>query len=118
MLTIIEFTLLALIAVGCVVSQFSVFSFDISLILALALWMRGAIEIIRAYYYNNATEKYPMVNLLIAIALVTLGGFILASNLISSEMVLWVATGVAFIFSLIIFVLGFIKNPKQKKKKN
>lgn len=117
-LTIVEFTLLALIAVGCIVSQFAVFSFDISLILALALWMRGTVEIIRAYYYNNATDKYPIYKLLIAIALVTLGGFILASNFISTEMVLWVATGVAFIFSFIIFVLGFIKNPNEKKQKS
>ena len=116
-LTIVEFALLALIAIGCIVSQFAVFSFDISLILALALWMRGTIEIIRAYYYNNASDKYPIYKLLIAIALVTLGGFILASNVISSEMLLWVATGVAFIFSLIIFILGFIKNPSEKKKK-
>ncbi len=117
-LTIIEFTLLALVAIGCIVSQFAVFSFDISIIIALAVWMRGSIEIIRAYYYNGASEKYPIYKLLIAIALVTLGGFIIASNFISSETVLWIATGVAFIFSLIIFVLGFIKNPKQKKKKN
>ena len=115
-LTIIEFTILALVAIGCIVSQFAVFSFDISLILALALWMRGTIEIIRVYYYNGASGKYPMYMLLIAIALVTLGGFIIASNFISSETVLWVATGVAFVFSLIIFVLGFIKNPKSKKK--
>lgn len=115
-LTIIEFTILALVAIGCIVSQFAVFSFDISLILALALWMRGTIEIIRVYYYNGASGKYPMYKLLIAIALVTLGGFIIASNFISSETVLWVATGVAFVFSLIIFVLGFIKNPKSKKK--
>ncbi len=115
-LTIVEFTILALVAIGCIVSQFAVFSFDISLILALALWMRGTVEIIRVYYYNNATDKYPIYKLLIAIALVTLGGFIIASNFISSETVLWVATGVAFVFSLIIFVLGFIKNPKSKKK--
>ena len=115
-LTIVEFSLLAFIAIGCVASQFAVFSFDISLILALALWMRGTVEIIRAYYYNNATEKYPIYQLLFAIVLVTLGGYILASNFLTSEMVLWVATGVAFIFSLIIFIFGFIKKPKGKKK--
>ncbi len=116
-LTIIEFTILSLIALGCIISQFAVFYFDISIILALALWMRGTVEIVRVYYYNGASGKYPMYKLIISILLVTLGGYVFASNFISTEMVLWVATGVAFIFSLIIFILGFYKNPKQSKKK-
>lgn len=117
-LTIVEFTILSLIALGCIISQFAVFYFDVSIILALAVWMRGTIEIIRAYYYNGASEKYPIYKLVISILLVTLGGYVFASNFLSTKMILWIATGVAFIFSLIIFVLGFYKNPKTRKNKS
>ena len=117
-LTVIEFVILFLIALGCIISQFVVFSFDISIILALAFWMRGTVEIVRAYYYNGTGDKYPIYKVIISILLVTLGGIIIASKFISTKMAIWVATGVAFIFSLIIFILGFYKNPKTRKNKS
>ncbi|MBR2322226.1 MAG: hypothetical protein IKA54_01395 [Clostridia bacterium] len=116
-LSIVEFTVLSLIALGCIISQFAVFYLDISIILALAVWMRGLVEVVRAYLYNNASEKYPVSKLVIAIVLITLGGYVFASNVITAEIVLWVATIFAFIIALIIFVLGFYKNPNTKKTK-
>ncbi len=115
-LAVIEFVILSLVAVGCIISQFSAFALDVSVIFAIALLMRGTVEIFRAYYYNNASDKYPVIELIVAILLVALGGYAISSTIITNEIILWVATLIAFLFSLVIFVIGFYKKPKTEKK--
>ena len=116
-LSIIEFVALSLIALSCIISQFATFYLEVSLILALAVWMRGAVELVRAYCYDKAIEKYPVYKLIIAILLATFGGYLFATKVITAQMILWTATIIALIFSIIIFVLGFYKNPNPPKKK-
>mgnify|MGYP000805301574 FL=1 len=79
-LTIIEFVILALIALGCILQQFKVINVGgACAILGLALWCRGTVEIFRAYYHQKGNnEKYPVWWLAVAIALVTLGTYIFA----------------------------------------
>lgn len=113
---ILEFVILSLVAIGCIVSQFSAFALDASTVLSIAFLMRGTVEIFRAYYYNKETDKYSLFELILAILLVAFGGYLFSKRFITNELILWIATGVSFIVSLIVFILGFCKKPKGEKK--
>lgn len=122
-LVIVETFLLILIALGAVLSQFNVLKINnAGQIIGLALWLRGSIEVFRAYYYNDTKAvtassdyKYPVWWLAISIAFITIGTFMLVTNFLSNETVLWIVVAVIFTIGLLLLVLGFIKNPKRAK---
>ena len=115
-LTIVEFALLALIALGCIFRQFNIIQVsEASQIFALALWTRGAVELFRAYYYRSDTkEVYPVWYLGVSIAMVTLGTYFFARPLIKDIAVLWLFVSVLATFGLLLLVIGI--NNIQKKK--
>lgn len=114
-LTIVEFVLLALIAVGCVLQQFRVINIGgACAILGLALWCRGVVEIFRAYYHQKGNnQKYPVWWLVIAISLVSLGVFLYARPLFQDITVLWILVILVFLFAVILLVDGVIAKPKK-----
>lgn len=115
-LTIVEFSLLALIALGCIFRQFNVINVgEASQIFALALWTRGTVELFRAYYYRADTkEVYPVWYLGVSIAMVTLGAAFFIRPLIKNIVILWLFVICLFTFGLLLLVLG-INNSKKKK---
>jgi uncharacterized membrane protein len=115
-LTIVEFALLALIALGCIFRQFNIIQVnEASQIFALALWTRGTVELFRAYYYRSDTkEVYPVWYLGVSIAMVTLGTYFFARPLIKDIAVLWIFVAVLATFGLLLLVIGI--NNIQKKK--
>ena len=115
-LTIVEFALLALIALGCIFRQFNIIQVnEASQIFALALWTRGSVELFRAYYYRSDTkEVYPVWYLGVSIAMVTLGTYFFARPLIKDIAVLWIFVAVLATFGLLLLVIGI--NNIQKKK--
>lgn len=117
-LTVIEFLVFVLIALGLILSQFNVIPInEPSQILGLALWIRGAIEIFVAYYYDKSTgKKYSVFRLVIALALVSVAVFLMVKNTITRTLILWVITITLLVCSLFAIVLGFIKKPKKVKK--
>jgi hypothetical protein len=119
-LTIVEFALLALIALGCVFRQFQIIKIgQASQIFALAVWTRGTVELFRAYYYRSDTQEvYPVWYLAISIAMVTLGTTFFVKPLISDPAVLWLFVACLFTFGLLLLVLGInnVKKNKSSKK--
>lgn len=117
-LTIIEFALLALIALGSIFHQAKILPIqEASQIFSLALWTRGTVELFRAYYYRSDTkEEYPVWYLAISILLVTLGTYFFAVPLIQNEVILWIFVAVLATFGALLLVLGI--NNLQKKKSN
>ena len=115
-LTIVEFALLALIALGCIFRQFNIIQVnEASQIFALALWTRGSVELFRAYYYRSDTkEVYPVWYLGVSIAMVTLGTYFFAKPLIKDIAVLWIFVAILATFGLLLLVIGI--NNIQKKK--
>ena len=114
-LTIIEFVLLSLIALGCVLQQFKVINIGgACAILGLALWCRGVVEIFTAYYYQNRnSQKYPVWWLVISIVLVSIGTYLYARPLFKDITVLWFLILLIFLFSIILIIDGFIAKPKK-----
>lgn len=125
-LTIVEFGVLALIALGCILQQFKVINVGgACAILGLILWCRGCVEIFRAYYHQKGNnDKYPVWWLAISIILVTLGTFLFVKPLFQDVHILWVFVIFILLVSLVLIVDGFTskpakanKAPKEKKSK-
>ena len=112
-LTIIELVLFVLIACGSVISQFNFIALSSCQLLGFAIWTRGAIEVIRAYYYRGGQVKYPLYQVFVAIALITVGAYLFISNVISDQLILWTVTGVLALIGIIAIVLGFVKKPTK-----
>lgn len=119
-LTFIEFLVFILIALGLILSQFDIIPIsEPSQILGLALWIRGAIEIFVAYYYDKSSvKKYSVFRLIIALALVSVGVYLMVKNTITRTLILWVLTITLLVCSLFALILGFIKKPKRVRKSN
>lgn len=116
-LTIIEFALLSLIALGCIFSQFKIININGACqIFGLALWSRGSVELFRAYYYRSDTkEVYPVWYLALSIAMVTFGTYCFAKPFITDLVILWLFVSIIIVLGLLLLVLG-INNLKTKKK--
>jgi hypothetical protein len=116
-LTIVEFALLSLIALGCIFSQFKIINVNGACqIFALALWTRGSVELFRAYYYRaDSKEVYPVWYLALSIAMVSIGAYCFAKPFISDIVILWIFVAFLLVLGLLLLVLGFNNLPKNKK---
>ena len=114
-LTIVEFGILSLIALGCIFSQFKVINVQGACqIFGLALWTRGTIELFRAYYHRaDSKEYYPVWYLAISIIMVTLGTWCFVKPFIQDIVILWIFVASLLILGLLLLVLGI----NQKKHK-
>lgn len=117
-LTIIEFALLALIALGCVFSQFKIINVSGACqIFALALWTRGVVELFRAYYYRaDSKEVYPVWYLGLSIVMVTLGAYCFAKPFIQDIVILWIFVISLLLAGSLLLVLGITQIRNKKKK--
>lgn len=121
-LTIIEFTLLALIAVGLVFSQLAILNIpdSPSMILGIALYIRGVIEVFRAYYHQKDSKvKYSTGWLIVAILMITGGVVLITTNLVQKMTVLVILLIALFVLGISSIVYGILAKPKTTKvKKN
>lgn len=118
-LTIVEFALLSLIALGCIFSQFKIINVrGACQVFGLALWTRGAIELFRAYYHRaDSKEYYPVWYLAISIAMVTFGTWCFAKPFVQDIVILWLFVALLLaIGSLLLVNAMSIKNNKVTKK--
>ena len=108
-LTIVEFSLLTLIALGCVISQFDVIKLsDAGKIFALALWIRGCVELFRAYYYkSDSDEVYPVWYLAVSIAMTSFGAYSFATPIIDNDVILAVFAISLILLGSFLFVLSY-----------
>ena len=111
-LTIIEFVLLALIALGLVFSQFNILAIpkQPSVILGLALYCRGVIEIFRAYYYHHSVWW-----LVVAILFVTFGVYLMVKPLVQLTLIVWLLAISVIVIGIFLITYGALANPKAKK---
>lgn len=118
-LMIIEFVLVALIALGLILQQFKVFNIvGACKIIGLVIWLRAIVELFRAYFYRGkeSSYKYPMWYFAIILALVTLGTYMFAKPFFTDQQVVLVLSILCFIASIVLIVMGIIYLPKKSKK--
>lgn len=118
-LTIVEFVLMSLIALGCILQQFKVINIGgACAILGLALWCRGVVEIFRAYYHQHGNnDRYPLWWLVCAIALVSVCAYLFAKPLFSDVTLIWIFAILLILAGIILFIDGFLAKPVSKKSK-
>ena len=113
-LTIVEFVILALVAIGCILQQFKVGGS--CAILGLAMWCRGVVEIFRAYYHQKGNnEKYPVWWLVVAMVFVSVGVYLFAKPLFQDVVILWVFVCLILLFGIVLVIDGFLAKPVGKK---
>ncbi|MBR2295982.1 MAG: hypothetical protein IKA43_01080 [Clostridia bacterium] len=116
-LIVVEIVLLSLIALGLLLSQFKIISIsDPCQVLGVALWLRGTIELVRAYYYRGASSKmkYSLLSLAIAILMVSVGVYIFARPVLSRVSLQWVLVAFLLIASIYTLLYGISASPKRK----
>ena len=118
-LRIVEFVLLALIALGCVLSQFAILSVGGACnILGLCLLCRGVVEIFRAYYHQQSSKTvYPLWWLAVAIGMVILGTYLFVKPLFTDAHLLWVLALILLAYGLFLLIYGLRCKPAKKPKK-
>ena len=119
-LTIVEFAILSLIALGCIFSQFKIINVQGACqIFGLALWTRGVIELFRAYYHRaDSKEYYPVWYLGISIVMVTFGTWCFVKPFIQDIVILWIFVACLFACGVLLLVLAYnIKKSKPSVKK-
>ncbi len=115
-LVILEFVILSIIALSCILAQFNVFKVnDAGKILGIVLYLRGSIEIFRAYYYDrSSSDKYSIWWLIASLLLVSAGVVFIIGGYLTNLQVLWVLVISLLILGVVFIVLGFIKKPNKK----
>lgn len=118
-LTIVEFALLSLIALGCIFTQFKIINVQGACqIFGLALWTRGTIELFRAYYYrSDSKEVYPLWYLGLSIVMVTLGTWCFVKPFIQDVVILWIFVASLFVLGILLIAYGMNKRKIKKLKK-
>lgn len=118
-LTIVEFTLLFLIALGCVFSQFKIINIQGACqIFGLVLWSRGCVELFRAYFYKaDSAEVYPVWYLALSIAFVTFGTYCFAKPFIKDVVILWIFVIILLIGGIALIAISNYSNTTNVKTK-
>lgn len=119
-LTIVEFVLLSLVALGCILSQFKVINVNGACkIFGLALWCRGVVEAVRGYFYRHNPEskvKYPLWYFCLVIAMITFGTYAFAKPFFTDTQLLWVFVVCMILAGVLFIVYGCMTKPKGTKK--
>ena len=116
-LVIVEFVLLTLIALGCLLSQFQVIHISgACAIFGFCMLTRGVVEIFRAYYYKaDGTAKYPLWWLIVSLLMVIFGTYLMAKPLFTDMHLLWLFVAVLFVYGLYLCIFGLRCKPKKEK---
>ena len=119
-LTIVEFCVLSIIALGCIFTQFKVIPVQGACkIFGLVLWSRGVVELFRAYYFSRITNyRYSPIWLVVAIAMVTFGTYCFAKPFIQDEAILWLFVTALLVFGILFVIIGCMQKPVKAKVKS
>lgn len=116
-LTIVEFILLSLVALGCILSQFKVINVNGACrIFGLALWTRGAVEVFRAYYHQRDSKtRFPLWYVFVIVAMVTFGTYCFAAPFIKDVVLLWFFVVFLVLYGICSIVYGGMTKPQSEK---
>ena len=120
-LTIIEFILLGLIALACIFiaipqirASVPAVTTEACRIIGVALYLRGVVEIFRAYY-NHDKSHYPVWWLCIVILFVTLGVWMFLQPFFRNVQIAWGLSILVLILGVIFLIDGFLAKPASRK---
>ena len=119
-LTIVEFVLVCVIALGLILQQFKVFNIaGACQIIGLVIWLRAVVELFRAYFYRgkDSSYKYAPWYFCFILALITFGTYMFAKPFFSNEQVVLTLSIICFVLALALIIVGIMYLPKKQSKK-
>lgn len=119
MLIVVEIVVFALVALGCLLDEFKVINVGgPCVILGMALWIRGVIIDIKGYLYRHTQEerRYTVIDLAIAIFLITFGTILMVRPLFTEYHLIWASAIAVILSSLFIIFIGMLVIPDKKRK--
>lgn len=119
-LTIVEFVLICIIAVGLVLQQFKVFNIvGACKIIGLVIWLRAVVELFRAYFYRGSEngKKYASWYFCLMIVLITAGTFMFAKPFFTDKQAVLALSIICFIIAIVLISFGIAYAPKSKRKR-
>ena len=118
-LIVLEFTTLILVLIGCILAQFNLIKIsNAGSIIGFVFWLRGSIEVFRAYYYERGdASKYSVWGLIVAILFISFGVALMVGRFLKDEFILWSLVILIFIIGIVSCFVGFIKKPTKNKQK-
>ncbi len=116
-LTIVEFVLLFLVALGLVLQQFNIVKVqEPCQILGLALALRGIVEMFRAYYHQmGSNARYPLAQFIVNLIILIFGVYIFARPFIGRADLVWVMVVVCFVGAILCLVLGIMTMQSRRR---
>lgn len=82
----------------------------------LALWIRGCVEVFRGYFHQRDSKSYyPIWWLVVSLAFVSVGMWMMVSPFISDEVILWIFVCLLFVLGVFGIAYGIYAKPKSKK---
>ena len=120
-LTVVEFTIVALIALGLILQQFKVFTITgVCTTFGIVIWLRGVVCLVRGYFVSTsaARRRYSLLLFIGYIFLVSLGAYMFAKPFISDEALVWIFSITFFVIALLFVVFAILYTPKKNTKKS
>lgn len=120
-LTVIEFTVILLIALGLVLKQFNVFNIaDSCQIVGVVIWLRSVVSLVRGYFVSTSDGRraYPLLTFLLFIGLVTLGTWLFAAPIFTDATLALILCVVSFVLFALFTVFTILFWPRGKKPKS
>ena len=114
-LTIIEFIVISVVAIGLVFQQFGII-IRLSAVcqtVGLVIWMRGIVMALSLYLASLSAKKptRKLVKFIFTLVLISVGAALLTSTFIPDEAIEWVVCVALFIAALVFAALAFLFSP-------
>ncbi len=123
-LTVVEFIVIILIALGLILKELQVINLGETFqIIGLVIWLRGVVCLVKGYLISSpeARRKYSLLLFLGYIAMVTAGAYFFFANPIRDntlELVMCILAFSVFALFLVLTIIYWPRKKGEKKQKN
>ncbi len=116
-LTIVEFAVISIIALGLILSQFKVITISGAFeILGFVIWFRGITEALRGYYYRGNGKPYTVGLFFLNLLLISGGVYLMLKPPLSQDQLILILAAVLILTGVTFIVLSLINKAPSKKK--
>ena len=119
-LTLVEFCIIATIALALVIQQFSSLRISgVCRIIGMVMWLRGVFSALEMYISASGAKKqrYGIPKFLACVFLSTVGVYLFAAPIVSDLVLTWVICSLFFACALVFGILAVLFSPLRKAEK-
>ena len=116
-LTLVEFCIIALIALALVIQQFLPIRISgVCRIIGVVMWLRGVFSSLGMYIIatNAKRQKYGIIKFLLCVLLSTVGVYLFAAPIVSDLVLTWIICIIFFLCALAFGALAILFSPSRR----